>query len=109
MKILFPLFCCLPLLLSAQDEAPSSKELLRTGLFEEEVNQDHKKAEAAYQKVTERYDQERYFAGLAFFRLAEIARKSGDQKKAAELYQRVAREFSDQKEIAKRALVHLGD
>jgi ankyrin repeat protein len=109
MKILFPLFCCLPFLLTAQDEAPSSKELLRTGLFEEEVNQDHKKAEAAYRKVTERYDQERYFAGLAFFRLAEIARKSGNEEKANTLYLRVAGEFSDQKEIAQRALAQLGD
>lgn len=109
MKKILPLLTSLVLVLPAQSEEQSSKELLRTALFEEEVNQDHKKAEAAYRKVTERYDEERFFAGLAFFRLAEIARKSGDQDRANALYRRVAGEFADQKEIAKRALAQLGE
>lgn len=109
MKTILSLLSCLALLLPALGEEQSSKELLRDGLFEEEVNQDFKKAKAAYQNVTRRYDEERFFAGLAFFRLAEIARKSGDQKQAVALYRRVAGEFADQKEIAKRALEQLGD
>lgn len=109
MKKILSLLFSLALVVPAQSDEESSKELLRTGLFEEEVNQDHKKAAAAYRKVTERYDKERFFAGLAFFRLAEIARKSGNQEKANELYQRVALEFADQKEIAKRALTQFGE
>jgi len=95
--------------LPVSGEEKPSKELLRDGLFEEEVNQDFAKAEAAYRSVTKRFDKERYFAGLAFFRLAEIARKSGRQEEAFALYRRVAHEFSDQKEIAQRAAEQLGE
>jgi len=109
MKTTLSLLSCFLLLSPALGEEQSSKELLRDGLFEEEVNQDYQKAKAAYQSVTKRYDKERYFAGLAFFRLAEIARKSGNQGEAAILYRRVAGEFADQKEIAKRALAILGE
>ena len=109
MKKILTILTGFTLLLSAQGEEKSSKEFLRDGLFEEEVNQDFSKAEAAYRSVTKRYDEERYFAGLAFFRLAEIARKSGKNEDALALYRRVASEFSDQKEIAKRATSQLGD
>ena len=108
MKTILSLFIYFSLFLPAQGEEKASKELLRDGLFEEEVNQDFAKAEAAYRSVTKRYDKERYFAGLAFFRLAEIARKSDKQEEALALYRRVVQEFPDQKEIAKRAAEQLG-
>jgi ankyrin repeat protein len=81
--------------------APDVTELLRQGLFDEEVNNDDAKAAAAYAAVVDEYDAQRSIAATAMFRLAEIRLKQGDKTQATTLYQRVLTEFPDNDALVK--------
>ena len=71
-RILFIL--ALTLRLAAGD--PTSEDMLRQGLFEEEANHDLDKAAERYRAVVAAHDRQRTLAATATFRLGEIARKN---------------------------------
>lgn len=78
--------------LSAEEEA-ATRELLRDGLYAEEVSRDTEKAAEHYQKVLDLHDQQQPFAATALFRLAEVRRKQDRKEEAIKFYQRLIREF----------------
>ena len=82
-------------LLATTALAQDLETALRTGLYEEEANQDLPAAIAAYKEAITHFDTQREAAATAIFRLAECYSKAGEQKKAEELYARVVREFHD--------------
>ncbi|MBK8090718.1 MAG: ankyrin repeat domain-containing protein [Verrucomicrobiaceae bacterium] len=86
--------------LQAADTNPIA-EKLRQGLFAEEAERDLEKAAKAYEAAVQLYNADRRQAATALFRLAEIRRKQGDAKEAAQLYQRVLAEFADDEALAR--------
>jgi len=83
----------LPLSPLAGQEEAATRELLRDGLYAEEVTRDAEKAAEHYQKVLDLHDQQQPFAATALFRLAEVRRKQDRKEEAIKLYQRLIREF----------------
>ena len=86
-------------------------ELLRDGLYAEEVSRDAEAAAKHYSAVLDRYAGQRQFAATAIFRLAEVRRKQGRKDDAIALYQRLITEFPDLKDQvgpAKESLAALG-
>ena len=90
---------------------PSTEDLLRQGLFEEEANRDFDKAAESYRAVIAAHDKQRAFAATATYRLGEIARKKNDKEAAANAFKLVAERYPEQTELARLSrenLVTLG-
>jgi len=105
----FPIFATIAGLLlgstlkafSASPPNTDVTELLRQGLFDEEVNNDDAKAAADYSAVIDQYNTGRTMAATAMFRLAEIRIKQGNQPEGIALYQRFLTEFPENDPLAK--------
>ncbi len=114
MKIHPSLTCCLiPLLFVsvARAEEKALRELLRNGLFEEEVSHDTTAAAKSYEELLERFGEERAFAASALFRLAEVRRKQDRKDEAIRLYQRLLTEFpqaENEARLGRENLIALG-
>lgn len=96
---------------AAQTPQPPLRDLLRDGLYAEEINRDTEAAARSYEQVVSRFDEDRPFAANALFRLAEIRRKQNRSEEAAKLYQRLVAAFPDadpQARLAREALAALG-
>lgn len=77
----------------ARAEEPPLRDLLRDGLYTEEVTRDSEAAAKQYEQVLARYSEQRDFAASALFRLAEVRRKQDRKDDAIQLYQRLLTEF----------------
>ena len=95
----------------ARAEEPPLRELLRDGLFAEEVTRDPEAAAKQYEQLLARYSEQRDFAASALFRLAEVRRKQDRKEDAIQLYQRLLAEFPgavNETKLARENLVALG-
>ncbi|GAA5119021.1 tetratricopeptide repeat protein [Luteolibacter yonseiensis] len=91
-------------------EAPL-RDLLRDGLFAEEVSRDPDAAAKQYEELLARYSEEGNFAASALFRLAEVRRKQDRKDDAIKLYQRLLLEFptaANETKLARENLLALG-
>ncbi|MGC4015140.1 MAG: ankyrin repeat domain-containing protein [Luteolibacter sp.] len=96
---------------TAQTPAPPLNELLRDGLYAEEVSRDHEAAARNYDQILARATAEEPFVTNALFRLAEIRRKQNRKEEAATLYQRLLTRYPDadpQAKLSRDALAALG-
>jgi ankyrin repeat protein len=96
---------------SVRAEEPSLRDLLRDGLFAEEVTRDSEAAAKQYEQVLARYSEQRAFAASALFRLAEVRRKQDRKDDAIQLYQRLLAEFPGaaiEAKLARENLAALG-
>ncbi|MFD0892271.1 ankyrin repeat domain-containing protein [Luteolibacter ambystomatis] len=96
---------------AAQTSAPPLNELLRDGLFAEEVSQDSEEAARNYNRVLSRAAADEPFIANALFRLAEIRRKQDRRDEAIALYQRLLTRYPDadpQAKLSREALAKLG-
>ena len=96
-------------LLATTALAQDLETALRTGLYEEEANQDLPAAIAAYEEAITYFDTQRQAAATAIFRLAECYAKAGEPAKAEALYQRVAQEFGEIEKLGELARNRLGE
>ena len=85
--------CLLIPSLTVRADEPPLRELLRDGLYTEEVTRDPEAAAKQYEQVLTRYSEQRDFAAAALFRLAEVRRKQDRKDEAIKLYQRLLAEF----------------
>ncbi|MCW1886125.1 ankyrin repeat domain-containing protein [Luteolibacter flavescens] len=113
---------CLPLTPLAAQEGKASppakaereqdlRELLREGLYTEEVTRDPEAAARQYEALLSRHDAQRAFAASALFRLAEVRRKQGRKDDAIALYQRLLARFPEAEaegKLARENLATLG-
>lgn len=79
--------------LFASLSAEESRILLQDALFAEEARQDHATAIQKYSKLLEQFKKERQVAVVALYRLAEIHRKQGNKRQAADYYRQLLDEF----------------
>ncbi len=91
----------------ARAQEPPLRELLRDGLYAEEVTRDSEAAAKHYEQVLARYAEQRAFAASALFRLAEVRRKQDRKDDAIQLYQRLLAEFPDATPEARIAMENL--
>lgn len=91
---------CAPLTSMAAESRENLTQLLQTGLFEEEANQDIQAAIQIYEEVVDAVDQQRRLAATAVFRLGECYRKLGQNERASEQYTRLIREFGGEERLA---------
>ena len=99
------------LILPARAEEPPLRDLLRDGLFAEEVTRDPEAAAKHYEQVLARHAEQRAFAASALFRLAEVRRKQDRKDDAIQLYQRLLVEFpgaATETKLARENLAALG-
>lgn len=95
----------------ARAEETPLRDLLRDGLYAEEVTRDAEAAAKHYEQVLARHVEQRAFAASALFRLAEVRRKQDRKEDAIQLYQRLLAEFPDAKpesQLARENLAALG-
>jgi ankyrin repeat protein len=92
---------------AARADEPPVRDLLRDGLYAEEVTRDREAAAKSYEQVLARYSEQRAFAASALFRLAEVRRKQDRKDDAIELYQRLLTEFPDANPETKIAMENL--
>ncbi len=78
---------------TARAEEQPTRDLLRDGLYAEEVTRDVEAAAKSYEQVLARHTEQRAFAASALFRLAEVRRKQDRKEDAIQLYQRLFTEF----------------
>lgn len=91
--------------------APPLNELLRDGLYAEEVSRDSEAAAKNYGKILAQAEAEQPYIANALFRLAEIRRKQDRKDEAITLYQRLLTRYSDvdpQAKLSREALAKLG-
>jgi len=96
---------------AAQTSAPPLNELLRDGLFAEEVSQDSEGAARSYNQVLSRAAADEPFIANALFRLAEIRRKQDRKEDAVKYYQQFLSHYPDmepQAKLSRDALATLG-
>ena len=96
---------------SVRAEEPPLRELLRDGLYAEEVTRDPEAAAKQYEQVLARYSEQRAFAASALFRLAEVRRKQDRKEDAIQLYQRLLTEFPNaetETKLARENIAALG-
>ena len=96
---------------TARAEEPPLRDLLRDGLYAEEVTRDPEAAAKQYEQVLARYSEQRAFAASALFRLAEVRRKQDRKDDAIQLYQRLLAEFPNaaiETKLARENLAALG-
>lgn len=109
--ILLAAACLLLPALTTRAEEPPLRELLRDGLYAEEVTRDPEAAAGQYEQLLARHAEQRAFAATALFRLAEVRRKQDRKDDAIQLYQRLLAEFpgaAAETKIAGENLVALG-
>lgn len=97
--------------LTARADEPPLRELLRDGLYAEEVTRDPEAAAKQYEQVLTRYAEQRDFAAAALFRLAEVRRKQDRKEDAVKLYQLLLAEFpgaENETKLARENLAALG-
>lgn len=85
----------------------SSEQWLREGLIEDEANQNAEKARAAYLEVVKAYEQERKYAAVALFRLAELERKGGTKEEAVRWFKRIITEFPENEALVRMSRQNL--
>ncbi len=103
--------CLLLPVLTARAEEPPLRELLREGLYAEEVTRDPAAAAKHYEQLLTRFAEERDFAAAALFRLAEVRRKQDRKDDAVTLYQRLLVEFPgavNETKLARENLAAIG-
>lgn len=83
------------LTLSAFADTPPLRDLLRDGLYAEEITRDKDAAAKQYEQIVARFNEQRPFAANAIFRLAEIRRSQNRKDEAIALYQLVVTQFPD--------------
>src|SRR6187397_3207225 len=92
-------------------DEPPLRELLRDGLYAEEVTRDPEAAAKQYEQVLSRYSEQRDFAAAALYRLAEVRRKQDRKEDAVKLYQQLLAEFpgaATEAKLARENLAALG-
>ena len=97
--------------LPARAEEPSLQDLLRDGLYAEEVTRDPEAAARQYQQVLTRHAEQNAIAATAVFRLAEVRRKQNRKDEAIKLYQQLLAEFPQiepQAKLARENLAAMG-
>jgi len=103
--------CLLLPALTTRAEEPPLRELLRDGLYTEEVTRDPEAAAKQYEQLLACYAEQRDFAAAALFRLAEVRRKQDRKEDAVKLYQRLLTEFpgaANETKLARENLAALG-
>src|SRR5687768_2928078 len=96
---------------AAETSEPPLRDLLRDGLYAEEVANDPAAATRHYEQILARFEEQRPLAANALFRLAELYRKTERKDEAVALYQRVLAQFPDatpQAALARTRLTTLG-
>lgn len=99
------------LLLPAHAAEPPLRDLLRDGLYTEEVTRDPEAAAKQYEQLLTRYAEQRDFAAAALFRLAEVRRKQDRKEDAITLYLRLLTEFpaaANETKLARENLAAIG-
>ena len=86
---------------------PPLTDLLRQGLYAEEVSRDPAAAANQYEQIIAAEDQRRAIVATAVFRLAEVRRQQGKKDEAIALYQRLLSEFPRATAEGKLAREHL--
>ena len=110
-RIVFAAVCWFLPVATARAEDPPLRDLLRDGLYAEEVTRDAAAAANQYEQVLARYAEQRELAATALFRLAEVRRKQDRKDDAIQLYQKLLTEFPDsatQAKLARENLATLG-
>lgn len=97
----------MPLLSLRAEESTAPRDLLRDGLYAEEVSRNAEEAAASYEKILRLHEEQQLFAATALFRLAEVRRKQERKDEAIRLYQRLIREFPQAEAELKLARGHL--
>ena len=95
----------------ARAEEPPLRDLLRDGLYTEEVTRDPEAAAKQYEQLLTHYAEQRDFAAAALFRLAEVRRKQDRKEDAIQLYQRLLTEFpaaANETKLARENLAAIG-
>ncbi len=92
---------------TARADEPPVRDLLRDGLYAEEVTRDSEAAAKHYEQVLARYSEQRAFAASALFRLAEVRRKQDRKEDAIQLYQRLLAEFPNAETVTRLAKENL--
>ena len=110
-RLLSAAACLLVSSSAARAAEPPLSDLLRDGLYAEEVTRDPVAAAKQYEQVLSRYAEQRDFAASALFRLAEVRRKQDRKDDAIQLYQRLLSEFpaaANETKLARENLAALG-
>ena len=108
MSRLFSYLTLALLTLSALSAAePPLTDLLRQGLYAEEVSRDPEAAAKHYAEIIAAEDRRRATVATAVFRLAEVKRGQGKKDEAIPLYQKLLREYPGAEAEAKLAREHL--
>jgi ankyrin repeat protein len=102
-------FCTPLFILSAFSSAaePELNDLLRQGLYAEEVSRDPAAAAAQYEQILARFHGQQAIAATALFRLAEVRRQQDKKADAITLYQQLLTDFPTAEAEAKLARQHL--
>jgi len=90
---------------------PELRDLLRDGLYAEEVTRDPEGAAKDYTQILTRAEADQPFVANALFRLAELRRKQDRKEEAIQLYQRLLTRYPDadpQAKLSRDALAMLG-
>jgi ankyrin repeat protein len=110
-RFLLAAVCLLFPAVTARAEETPLREILRDGLYAEEVTRDPEAAAKHYEEVLSRYSEQRNFAAAALFRLAEVRRKQDRKEDAVKLYQQLLAQFPDaanETKLASENLAALG-
>ena len=97
--------------MQARAEDPSLQDLLREGLYAEEVTRDPEAAARQYEQVVTRHAEQNAIAATAIFRLAEVRRKQDRKAESIKLYQQLLTEFPQiepQAKLARENLAAMG-
>jgi ankyrin repeat protein len=106
-RSIFLHLCCFSLSSFSPSAEPAPSDLLRQGLYAEEVTRDPAAAANQYEQIIAAEDQRRAIVATALFRLAEVRRQQGKKDEAIPLYQRLLREFPQAEAEGKLAREHL--
>ncbi|MBM4025475.1 MAG: hypothetical protein FJ280_08710 [Planctomycetes bacterium] len=103
-SFLLPLaFCLLPCLLSGSAHAKSAAELLREGLYAEEVEGNLEAAIGIYQQIILDTAAPRNLVAQALYRQGMSFLKKRDEARAREVLQRLVKDYQDQTQVVAKA------
>ena len=94
-------------LATVRAQEPPLRDLLRDGLYAEEVTRDPEAAAKPYEQILARFAEQRELAATALFRLAEVRRKQDRKDDAIALYQRLLADFPASATLTKLARENL--